>query len=68
MVLLDESNITALGVIGAHASAYPKSVLRDSYFLNGLCGGETNRACPGPAIPNPRGNSAYITVQGGAGR
>jgi Spirocyclase AveC-like len=53
--------------IGAHASSYPKAVLQDSYFLNGLCGAGTNRACPGPAIPNTRGNSAYVTQRGTAG-
>lgn len=50
--------------IGAHATTYQKEVLQRSQFLNGLCGGDSGRACPGGAVPNPRRNSAYLGTDG----
>lgn len=55
-------------VIGANSAAWPKDFQERSYFLNGLCGDGTDRACPGPAVPLSRGeSSAYLTPDGGLG-
>jgi uncharacterized membrane protein YhaH (DUF805 family) len=53
--------------IGVHQQTWPKAVQQRSYFLNGACGTGTNKLCPGPAVPNIRPNSAYITPSGGVG-
>ena len=42
-------NIPAMW-IGAHSEAWPQDVLKRSYFTDHLCGDETDRACPGPAL------------------
>jgi hypothetical protein len=57
--------------VGAHSRPWNDDTQRRSYFLDGLCGGTTGRACPGPAIPlvrndNSGGNrgSAYVGTDG----
>lgn len=50
--------------IGANATEYPREVQQRSHFLNGLCGEGAGRLCPGEAVPNSRGTSAYIDEQG----
>ncbi|WP_155927664.1 spirocyclase AveC family protein [Mycolicibacterium sp. CBMA 234] len=57
--------------VGAHSRPWNDDVQRRSYFLDGICGGDTGRACPGPAIPLVRtdnsggnGGSAYVGTDG----
>jgi hypothetical protein len=50
--------------ITAHARQWPADVQKRSYLTDAICGAGTNRACPGPAIPLSRGNSAYVTGSG----
>jgi hypothetical protein len=50
--------------VGAHSTTYQKEVLERSQFLNGLCGGDSGRACPGGAVPNARRHSAYLGTDG----
>jgi hypothetical protein len=58
-------------VVGAHSRQWNDDIQQRSYFLDGLCGGSTGRACPGPAIPLVRndnsggsGGSAYVGTDG----
>ena len=44
--------------IGSHASEWPNDLQQRSYFLDGVCGGGTDRLCPRAGLPNPRGNSS----------
>jgi Spirocyclase AveC-like len=53
--------ITQLGI---RSHAWPADTQKRSYFLDGLCGYSTGRACPGPTVPNSRGNSAYLGTNG----
>jgi hypothetical protein len=48
-----------------HASAWPQDIMKRSYLTNGFCGPTTSYACPGPAIPIPRPDSAHIGPDGG---
>lgn len=49
-------------------TTWPEEVQAHSYFTNGICGAGTDRMCPGPGVPIPRGNdSAYLNRQGGIG-
>jgi hypothetical protein len=57
--------------IALHSSVWPQDVQQRSYFTDRLCGAGTDRACPGPAVPNVRNDngdqdagSAYITPEG----
>jgi uncharacterized protein DUF5135 len=57
--------------IGAHSRQWNEDVQKRSYFLNGICGADTGRACPGPAVPLVRndnsgrdGGSAYVGSDG----
>lgn len=50
---------------------WPEDVQKRSYFTDYLCGEGTDRACPGPSVPNLRNNnaaggsqSAYVTPDG----
>jgi len=59
--------------VGMHSTEWNRDIQERSYFTSGLCGEDTDRACPGPAVPlsrndnsNPeRGGSSYITPGGG---
>ena len=42
----------------------PQDVLKRSYFLMGICGEDTDRPCPDPALPMPLRNSGYINHDG----
>lgn len=50
--------------IGVHQQAWPKPVQQRSYFLDGVCGWNTGKLCPGPSMPNIRPHSAYIGTNG----
>jgi hypothetical protein len=54
--------------IAVHADEFPVDVLKRSYLTNGLCGPNTLYHCPGPDIPIPRPDSAYVTPEGQLGR
>ena len=58
--------------IGIHSDEWPADLQKRSYLTNYVCGDGTDRACPGPALPNARfdtndfdGGSAYVTPGGG---
>jgi len=57
---------------GMTTQQWPADVQKRSYFTDYICGDGTNRACPGPQIPNLRNNnqdggsgSAWIAPEGG---
>lgn len=50
--------------LGAKVTAWPKDLQQRSYFTNGICGGATNRPCPGPDTPTIRTGSPYIGLNG----
>ncbi|WP_205698829.1 spirocyclase AveC family protein [Conexibacter sp. SYSU D00693] len=51
--------------VGAHSRPWPEDLQKRSYLTNGVCGDGTDRLCPGPGVPNARGNSAaYLDTQG----
>jgi hypothetical protein len=51
--------------VGLHSEAWNNDTLTRSYFVGGICGPGTDRACPGPTVPLSRGDSAYVTPGGG---
>jgi hypothetical protein len=57
--------------VGLHTQQWPADVQSRSYFTDYICGQGTDRACPGPSVPNLRNDnaaggaqSAYITRDG----
>jgi hypothetical protein len=44
--------------LGLHTQEWPADVQSRSYFTDYLCGQGTDRACPGPAVPNLRNDNA----------
>ena len=40
--------------IGIHSDEWPADLQKRSYLTNYVCGDGTDRACPGPAVPNAR--------------
>jgi hypothetical protein len=57
--------------VGAHSREWNEDIQKRSYFLDGICGADTGRACPGPAVPLLRndnsgrdGGSAYVGSDG----
>lgn len=51
-------------VYGLYSDPWPADHLNRSYLTDGLCGPRTGYACPGPAIPVPRPDSAHISPSG----
>jgi len=59
--------------VGMHSTEWNQDIQKRSYFTSGICGADTDRACPGPAVPlsrndnsNPEGGgSSYVTPGGG---
>jgi hypothetical protein len=58
-------------VFGLHTRAWPADIRKRSYFTDYICADGTDRACPGPTIPNVRNDNAgggagtaYITSSG----
>jgi Spirocyclase AveC-like len=56
---------------GMNVQPWPEDVQKRSYFTDYICGDGTDRACPGPSIPNLRNNNAdggsgsfYVTPDG----
>jgi hypothetical protein len=52
------------GIMAANVHAWPVQVQRLSFFDNGICAGNTNRRCPGPASGTMRVGAAYIGANG----
>lgn len=50
--------------IGMHSAEWPKDVQERSYFLSGLCGEGTDRACPGPGVPLNRPDAGHVDTNG----
>lgn len=60
---------------GMNARPWPADVQRRSYLTDGICGPGTDRACPGPSVPNlrndnraARSGSLYVRRDGSLGR
>ena len=53
-----------MGIVGLNSRDWPEAVQQRSYLLDGLCGANTDRACPTDDTPLPRFNHdhAGITV------
>jgi hypothetical protein len=58
--------------VGLHSHEWPADLQKRSYLTDFVCGAETDRACPGRAVPNARfnpddrdGGSAYVSPGGG---
>ena len=47
-----------------HADPWPEDVQKRSYFIGGICGEGTDRACPNPLIPIPSKWSGYVNTEG----
>ena len=47
-----------------HADPWPDDVQKRSYFTGGMCGEGTDKPCPDPRLPMPRGDSGYIDTNG----
>jgi hypothetical protein len=76
--ILGAVNMLFLGIyvlphlfVGAHSRTWNDDTQKRSYFLDGICGGDTGRACPGPAVPLVRndnsgngGGSGYVGTDG----
>ncbi|MHB8692189.1 MAG: spirocyclase AveC family protein [Solirubrobacteraceae bacterium] len=45
-------------LFGLHANSWPRAIQQRSYFTDELCGQGTNVACPGGAVPIPKGSSS----------
>jgi hypothetical protein len=50
--------------IGLNSAPWPDDLQKRSYFLDNVCGGQTNRLCPQPGVSIIRDNSAYLGADG----
>ncbi len=51
-------------VWSAHTGGIPMDIQKRSYFMNGLCGPQTDIACPDPNVPAFKPHSITITPDG----
>lgn len=57
-------NVPAM-MYGLKAGEWPQDIQKRSYLTNGLCGGDTGLACPGPSVPVPRtGRGIHLDPEG----
>ena len=49
---------------GAHTKNWPASIVKYSYFTDGICGGNTGRLCPEQSLPIIREGSGWIGPNG----
>lgn len=47
--------------VGMHSTEWNQDIQQRSYFTSGLCGENTDRPCPGPAVPLDRNNNSNPT-------
>ncbi|MGW4368574.1 spirocyclase AveC family protein [Nocardia takedensis] len=47
-----------------NADPWPEDIQKRSYFNMGICGEDTGRLCPDPALPLPGPNTGYVTPDG----
>ena len=52
-------------LLAINGEEWPADLQKRSYFLDGLCGEGTDRACPGGSNPHITENSVYPNTQGG---
>lgn len=50
--------------IGTNSAEWPQDIQARSYFTNGICGPQANRACAGPDTPIYRPGAPYLDYQG----
>lgn len=50
--------------LGTHADPWPEDIQKRSYFMSGICGDGTDRACPHPNLPIVTKHSGYINTEG----
>jgi hypothetical protein len=50
--------------VGLHSQSWPADLQKRSYLTDYICGAGTDRACPGPAVPNTRVGGAYVAPGG----
>lgn len=50
--------------LGTHADPWPEDVQKRSYFMSGICGEGTDKACPHPSLPIVTKHSGYINTEG----
>jgi hypothetical protein len=48
--------------VGMHSTEWNQDIQKRSYFTSGICGENTNRPCPGPAVPLDRNNNSNPTT------
>lgn len=51
-------------LVGLNSTAWPDDLQQRSYFVGGICGGDTNRFCPQPGVANGRGDAPYVGADG----
>lgn len=51
-------------VVHLSSQEWSEDVENRSYFTNGICGPEVDRACPGPATPGPRPDAPRLRFDG----
>jgi hypothetical protein len=47
-----------------HQQSWPADITKRSYFLDGICGQGSGRACPDPSLPASTNGSGYIDENG----
>lgn len=50
--------------LGTHADPWPEDIQKRSYFMSGICGEGTDKACPHPNLPIVTKHSGYINTEG----
>jgi hypothetical protein len=50
--------------LSMYSSSWPDDVTKRSYLMDGVCGPNTDYACPGPGVPIPRPHSAHLDPNG----
>jgi hypothetical protein len=51
-------------LVGANSAEWPQSTQNTSYMNDHICGHGTDRACPGPGVPNDKPGAPYLGTDG----